>query len=90
MKLYRLRNPNDLSDCDPSDYDRVYGSLSEVKAAAKLLSTADRKEYVAEELEMLTDKASIVAALNDEGLEVKRTWDITPRGALKEGDAVDV
>lgn len=85
MKLYRLRNPENVPE-----YDAFFGGLSEVKAAARNLDVTMRKVHVAEELEMPTDKASIVAALNgDPQLEVKRTWDVTPRGALKEGDAVD-
>ena len=85
MKLYRLRNPS-VVDVD----DLFFGGLSDVKNAARNVPTAARKDYVVEELEMPTDKASIVAALNgDPQLEVKRTWDITPRGALKEGEAVD-
>lgn len=83
MKVYRMHDPEGVAPTYA-----YYGGLSDVKGDAKKLPVTLRKTHIVEELEVSIAKSGVVAMLNGEPeFEVKRTWGITPRGALKEEDA---
>lgn len=80
MKIFRLLNTEDTDVAD------VYaGTLAEIKEPVRALAAHDRKNRVVEELEVQTDKAGVIAMLNGSPItKLTRSFDITPRGGLKE------
>jgi hypothetical protein len=82
MKVFRLTNTEqEPGAADPSDY---FGTLGEVKAACREIAQPLRKQHVVEELDVQSDKAGMVAALNGTPIitDVIRTFSVTARGAL--------
>jgi hypothetical protein len=83
MKVIRLS----LYENDSDVYrTRFAGTLADAKVEARAVPQALRSQVLAEEVEVQTDKAGIIAMLNSKPLviEVQRTWGITARGALVE------
>lgn len=80
MKIFQLAYPADVDD-EP----KHAGTLSEIKDKARAVPQTLRKEHVVHELEVQTDKAGVVAALNRAPIvKIMRTFAVTPRGSLKE------
>jgi hypothetical protein len=80
VKIYQLTNPEDLDD-EP----KFAGGLSDIKALARAVPTALRKQHAVHEANVQTDKAGVVAMLNGSPIiTISRTFSVTPRGGLKE------
>ncbi len=62
------------------------GSVPNAKTAVREMEKWRWPDTVVEEVNVQTDKAGVVAALNGDPMvtEASRTWGVTSRGALKE------
>jgi hypothetical protein len=84
MKVIRLRHHENNLDAWPTQYA---GTLGDAKKVAATVPKPLRDQVIAEELDVQTDKAGVVAMLNDApefSGEPLRTWAVTARGSLKE------
>lgn len=81
MKVYQFIH-------EPDAKPLYRGTLADVKADAKEVATKLRFAIRIHELDVPTDKDSVIALLNTGGppadLKPTRSWSVTPRGGLAE------
>jgi hypothetical protein len=83
MKVIKLHHHENDEDAYGARYA---GTLGDAKKEAAEIPKHLRGDVIAEEYDVQTDKAGVVAMLNGEPImgEALRTWGVTPRGSLKE------
>lgn len=83
MKVIKVHHHEYDEDAYMSQYA---GTLGDAKKIAADVPKHLRNDVIAEEFDVQTDKAGIVAMLNGGPIvgEALRTWGVTPRGSLKE------